>query len=383
MRRGALGLLTAAAVSLAIAAGALAASTRFVEAPSSPEAAGDGAAAIAAADFDGDGDVDLAIANGIANTITVLRNTGAGNFVELHSSPEFPGAQPNSIVAADFDADGDVDLATANVSSDNVQVLRNNGSGNFKPVPAGPEHVGDNPTWLAAADLDRDEDLDLVVTNQDSDDLSILRNKGNGNFSPETRIHDGVGDGPRRLVIADLNGDLAPDLAIVNSFGSTVTLLRNFGSGGFGPFSESPIVDASSPSSIVAPDLNGDGKLDLAFTNAGSGTVSVFLGLGRGRFRERSTSPEGIGGGSNPFALTAADFDVDGAQDLAVAVSGSDRVAILRNTGAGNLSLTPASPLTVGDFPLDIAAADVDGDGDLDLATPNSIGDNVTILRNR
>jgi hypothetical protein len=381
MRRGVLGLVLAAAVSLAIAAGALAASTRFVEAPSSPEAAGDGAGAVAAADFDGDGDGDLAIANGIANSVTVLRNNGAGNFVEPHSSPEFPGAQPNSIVAADFDADGDADLATANVSSDNVQVLRNNGSGNFLPLSAGPEDVGDNPTWLAAADLDGDEDVDLAVVNQDSDDVSILRNKGNGRFIKDTR--EGVGDGPRRLVIADFNGDSRPDLAVANSFDGTVTLLRNVGFGFFVFFSQSPIVGASAPSAIVAPDLDGDGKLDLAFTNSGTANVSVFRGLGGGRFRERSTSPEGIGGGLTPLALTAADFDVDGAQDLAVAVSGSDQVAILRNTGSGNLSLTPTSPVTVGDFPLDIAAADLDGDSDLDLATPNGLGDNVTILRNR
>ena len=101
---------------------------------------------------------------------------------------------------------------------------------------------------------------------------------------------------------------------------------------------------------------------------------------------EPATSPEPAGNG--PFSVAAADFDLDGDQDLAVAnavaaVLGTPNVTILRNNGVGNLSPAATSPEVAGGIPAAIAAADLDADGDHDLAVANLGTDNVTILRNR
>jgi FG-GAP-like repeat len=334
-------------------------------------------------DLDGDGDRDLAVTSGTLNRVEILRNNGSGRFAEIASSPEFVGGQPNSIDAADDDGDSDLDLLTANTAGDDVTVLRNNGHGNFVQAASSPESVGDNPTSVVAIDLDGDLDPDLAVANQDADTVSILRNRGNGNFTELSSSPESSGDGPKKLAAGDLDGDGDADLAIADTFGSTVTLLRNDGAGDFVPYPGSPKVGGQFPSAIALPDIDGDADRDLVFSNGGSQNVSVFRNLGGGNFAQLASSPESIGGGSSPSAIQAADLEGDGDQDLVVAVSGSDGVAVLRNPGAGNFALVPTSPETVGDFPVDVQAADLDGDTDPDLAIPNANTDNVTILRNR
>jgi hypothetical protein len=372
------------ALAAAAATAVLAASTNFTEPASSPIAVDDSPRAVALADLDGDGDRDLAVTSGTLNRVDILRNNGSARFAAVPSSPESAGGQPNAIVAADFDGDTDIDLATANALSDNVVVLRNGGHGNFVQPASSPAMAGDGPTSLVATDIDGDSDPDLVVANQDSDNVTVLRNNGSGNFAETPRSPELVGDGPRRLAAGDLDGDADPDLAVANSFDSTVTLLRNNGNGNFEPFAASPLTGGTFPSAIVLPDIDGDGDRDVVFTNSGSADVSVFRNIGAARiFKQRDTSPEAIGGGSTPLAIEAADFEGDGDQDLAVDVSGSDHVAILRNSDVGNFALAPTSPETVGDFPLDVRADDLDGDADPDLAIPNGNSDNVTILRNR
>ena len=157
------------AVALVVAAGgvfaatALAASLDLVELSSSPEAVADTPQSIAAADLDGDGDQDGATANFNSDNVTILKNTGAGDFREAASSPEAAGDGPDSIVAADLDGDGDQDLAIANENVPNVTILRNNGRGNFRERSSSPEPAGAVPAQIVAADLDGDGDQDLAV----------------------------------------------------------------------------------------------------------------------------------------------------------------------------------------------------------------------------
>ena len=153
---------------------------------------------IGRADLDGDGDVDIAVANGISNNVTILKNNGRGNFVEPASSPETAGAQPIEIVVADLDDDTDPDLAVANEGSNNVTILKNNGTGNYFQPASSPEPAGDDPHSLTAGDLDGDSDLDLAVTNQNSDDVTILKNNGTGAYFQPASSPEDAGDGPSR-----------------------------------------------------------------------------------------------------------------------------------------------------------------------------------------
>jgi uncharacterized protein with beta-barrel porin domain len=123
--------------------------------------------------LDGDGDLDLATANASSNDVSVLLNTGNGNFGAQQTYAA--GSDPRGVTAADLDGDGDLDLAIANFDSDDVSVLLNTGNGTF----AAPQTyaVGHRPRSVTAADLDADGDTDLATANVSSDDVSVLLNQ--------------------------------------------------------------------------------------------------------------------------------------------------------------------------------------------------------------
>jgi hypothetical protein len=382
-RGGRRALVVAAALVFcaALASAALAASADFHEARSSPEATGDGPRSIAVADLDGDGDQDLATTNYLSDDVTILKGSGGGNFFGRASSPETAGAIPFSIAAADLDGDGDRDLAVANADSDNVTILRNNGAGNFAQRATSPAAAGDGPSSVVAADLDGDGDRDLAVANLGSDDVTILKNSGSGKFSEPDSSPEAAGSGPFSVVAADLDGDGDQDLAVASPSSDNVTILRNNGVGNFAQPATSPEAVGAIPYSLAAADLDGDGDQDLAVANTSSDNVTILRNNGVGNFAQPATSPEAAG--AVPFSLAAADLDGDGDQDLAVANEGSDDVTILKNNGAGNFGQPDSSPEAVGTSPSSVVAADLDGDGDRDLAVANFNSNNVTILRNR
>ena len=374
-------LATAVVVFGSLVSVALAASNNFVELPSSPETTGNAPQAVVAADLDGDGDPDLATANTGDNNVTVLRNNGAGNLAEPGSSPAPAGAAPLAAGVADLDGDTDRDLAVANLDSDDVTVLFNDGAASFTQAPTSPEGVGDAPRALVVADLDGDTDQDIATGNRDSDDVTILLNDGTGEFSEPASSPAPVGATPVGITAADLDGDTDQDLAVSNVAADNVTVLRNDGSGGFTEAPSSPEATGNGPRAVMAVNIDGDADQDLAVANAGGESLTVLRNNGSAGFTEPASSPEGTGHG--PLSIGAADFDGDGDPDLAVTNHHSDDMTVLRNNGSGNFVEPASSPETVGDGATAIAPADLDGDGDPDLAIANHFEDSVTILRNR
>jgi hypothetical protein len=364
-------------ISFVAATGAIGAPLPFKEPNSSPEAAGDNPNAITAADFDGDGDRDLAVANYASNDVTILRNDGSGNFKETSQSPLLAGFRPYAITSADLDGDADNDLAVVNTSSGNVTILRN-GGGKFKQPDTSPEAVGSIPTAIAAADFDGDIDRDLAVANQGSDNVTILRNNLGLDFTVASTVQ--AGDGPSAIAAADLDGDGDADLAVANWFAPTLTILLNSG-GTFVQPPTSPEAIGNGAYGIAAADLDGDGDIDLAVANGLSHNVTILRNDLGGNFTQPSSSPIAVG--TTPTSVTAADFDGDGDNDLAVANFGSDNVTLLRNNGAGKFTEPNSSPELAGDGARSIVAGDLEPDGDSDLAIANSNSDNVTILKNR
>jgi hypothetical protein len=366
---------------LVLSATALAASLDFHEPGSSPEEAGAAPYSVVATDFDGDGDRDLAVSNAHANNVTILKNAGEGNFFEPASSPEATGAFPALLAAADLDGDGDQDLAVDNGNSNDVTILKNHGTGNFFEAGSSPEAAGGGPEQVAAADLDGDGDQDLAVANFESDDVTILKNAGAGNFFEAGSSPEAAGDGPASVVAADLDADGDQDLVTSNATSNDVTILKNGGAGHFFESTSSPEATGGFPRSVVVADLDGDGDLDLATANSQSDDVTILKNAGGGHFFEPGSSPEAAG--DSPRSVAAADFDGDGDRDLAVANDNSNDVTVLENDGGGHFTEAASSPNPAGFEPSSVADADLDGDGDIDLAVANFSSHNVTILENR
>ncbi len=297
-------------------------------------------------------------------------------YIQYDSIPFAPavnygaGDGPNGVFCADLDGDGDLDLAVASYDSDNVSILKNNGDGTYQTaVNYG---AGDGPLSVFCADLDGDTDLDLAVANDDSDNVSILKNNGDGTY--QTAVNYGAGNGPHSVFCADLDGDGDLDLAVANYYSDNVSILKNNGDGTYQTAVNYGAGDG--PSSVFCADLDGDGDLDLAVASYDSDNVSILKNNGDGTYQ----TAVNYGAGNGPHSVFCADLDGDTDLDLTVANDGSDNVSILKNNGDGTYQ--SADNYGAGDGPLSVFCADLDGDTDLDLAVANDRSDNVSILKN-
>jgi glucose/arabinose dehydrogenase len=173
---------------------------------------------------------------------------------------------------------------------------------------------------------------------------------------------------------ADLNGDGNLDLALANSGSGTVSVLLGRGDGTFASAVNYTV--GTEPKSVVAADLNGDGRADLVTANQISNNVTVLINNGNGTFAPavNYTSPAGS------HEVMAADIDGDGDRDLAVVGWGSTVVRVLRNNGNGTFA--NAADYSVGNAPHTLQMADFNGDNRADLAIGNVGSSTVSVLLN-
>jgi hypothetical protein len=200
----------------------------FTPAPGTPVAAGGFPFFLAVADLNNDGKADLAVVNGRTNTITLLQGNGDGTFTPFASSPIFLPAPTDekgftAIVAADFNEDGNADLAVADFDDSTVDILIGNATGAFTLTSQGPIAVGLNPFGLVGLDYNGDHHTDLAVSNFSDGTATLLIGKGDGTFAASGAATP-AGPAPNDIVTADFNGDGKPDLALPD-FGSTITTI--------------------------------------------------------------------------------------------------------------------------------------------------------------
>ncbi|HEV2618320.1 MAG TPA: FG-GAP-like repeat-containing protein, partial [Acidobacteriaceae bacterium] len=273
--------------------------------------------------------------------------------------------------AADFNGDGKLDLAVTIQSSNSVTIFLGHGDGTFTASPLSPA-TGSYPNAIATGDFNGDGIADLAVVNGSSNTVTILLGNGDGTFTP-TAHSPQTGSDPLSLVVGDFNGDGIQDVAVMNYYGNSVSILLGNGDGTFSTGAAQAL--GVYPSGIAAGDFNGDGIQDLAVTNYSYSTVIVLLGKGDGTFTRTTSSP---GTGPNPQSVVVADLNGDGIQDLAVTNTYADTVTTLLGKGDGSFTAGPTA--ATGADPQAIAAGNFNGSGVPGLAVVNTSGNSVTIL---
>jgi hypothetical protein len=358
---------------------------------------GSGASNVTATDINGDGRLDLVVANSNASSISVLLNTSVPGsaVVTFATRVAFDtGSSPNSLSAADVNGDGVPDLIVANYVDDTVSVLLNTTApGATVPSFASQQvfGVGTYPASVAMADVNGDGRSDIIVANYIDSTLSVLMNLTAPGASTSTFAEQKVfatEANPSSVTCADVNADGRPDLVTANLYGDSVSVLINTATPGtmelgFAP--QQAFASGRYPNGVAASDFNDDGLPDLVVANYYADTVSVLLNATSPGDEIPTFAPRQVfTAGHAPYAVAAADVSLDGLPDVIVANSLEDTVSVLVDTtviGKPILDFAEQERFGTAAIPIALAAADVNGDGDLDLISAN-YGGTISVLVN-
>ncbi|CAF4605929.1 unnamed protein product, partial [Rotaria socialis] len=259
------------------------------------------------------------------NYVGVLINNGNGIFAAQVTYPSVNG--PNCVVVVDVNGDGKVDIVVANSASNSVGVLIDTGSGTFIAQVTYSTGTGSSPQFVAAADVNGDGKIDITVANYWGGNIGVLINNGNGTFAAQVTYSTGGSSNPQVVAAADVNMDSKVDIIVANSASNSVGVFLNVGNIAFAPQVPYSTGSTSGPNSMVVIDLNGDGKLDLVTSNNAAGSFSVFLGTGSGKFLTPTTYLIG----SSISYVAPADINGDGKIDIIIALSNGNSIAVFLN----------------------------------------------------
>ena len=226
--------------------------------------------------------------------------------------------------------------------------------------------VGVTTSAILAFDLDNDGRLDLIVTGGER--VFVLHGRGDGQFDVSLSV--AAGEHPVDLAVADLDGDGLRDLAVANHGTNYVTLLFGTLGGGFEPRDHSQFrVDVSPhPHAVRLQDIDADGHADLFVDDRTPESIRLFRGVGDGTFSESTT----IEVGGDPYrGMTLTDLNGDGRLDLVT--PNPDHISVLIGDGSGGFAQDVV--LRPGFNPFSVAAADLNGDGFADLAAASGEGE--------
>lgn len=346
-------------------------------------------------DLDGDGKPDLVYGDWYSNIVSVYRNTSVpGNISMATRIDLITGTHPDDVVICDFNADGKPDMVTVNTQgalTDNISVFKNTSTtGNISFEPnfnlASGLLQGDK---LATGDIDGDGKPDLIISYGEYQKFSILRNTSiNGmiSFDPPLIVSITAPAKPGFITASDIDGDGKLDIAFNTSY-NNLYVLRNTSIGSIISFApEIELATGKNPLGILSTDIDGDNKPDILTANSNDTTISVF----------RNTSTPGnisfapifnysVAPGA-PRDIAVDDADGDGKPDIITTSSGL-LLVIKNNSSIGTLSFAPKQIYGISNGPANVSAVDIDGDGKTDiiggLSRSAANGGGIAILQNQ
>lgn len=317
---------------------------------------------VALADMDGDNDTDIVTITIYSSGISVLLNNGDGTFAAATNYP----ATARSLALADMDGDSDIDIAIAATS---VYVMFNNGTGSGFTSPVA---TGADGSTVVLADVNEDGDVDIVAVS-DAGAGNVQLGNGDGTFGLPKAFTVGSGRFAR-LAVGNINNDGKLDIVTANADDNTISVSIGAGTGDFAAPQTYP--GGETPTGIALADVDADGDLDAVTADRGGDNVSIWLNDGLGVF----TAPVPYAVGNVPYSLALSDTNGDSAVGIIATNYGSDFVSILPNDGNGDFSSGQAATYATGDTVNDVAVADIDGDGALDIVTTNLVDDSISLL---
>ncbi|MBC8753352.1 T9SS type A sorting domain-containing protein [Kordia sp. YSTF-M3] len=333
-----------------------------------------------ASDLDNDGDMDVLTASLYDSKIAWYENTdgqgafGAQQIISTNADVAV------SVYAEDLDGDGDMDVISASANDDKVAWYENTDSqGTF-----GAEQLitnADGARSIHAADMDNDGDIDVLYAASQEDKIAWYENTDSqGNFGQDHIVISNPGWN-KSVYAADIDGD--GDLDAISgsggSFGNIAWFENTDGQGSYGP-QKIITTDIDDAESVFAIDLDGDGDIDVLSASYDDNKIAWYENTdGQGTFGPQQIITTGA---SNAESVYAADLDGDGDMDIVSTYSTISSVVWFENTdGQGNFGARQTITYNA-DFAQAVYAEDIDGDGDMDILSASSGDDKIAWYEN-
>lgn len=336
---------------------------------------------IESGDIDADGRIDLVTANANGFTVYFGSATGFGDRTAMISAP---GLSSRPLAVDDFEGDGEAEIASVD-SNGRLVVARRTGGETFTTTPR-----SDSPSFAEAADLelvdlDAHAGLDFVVADRGSAaeparaGVAVALSDSSGSLSSDVlRAAGDDASGSSAVAVGDIDGDGRLDIVSAGDGANVVRIFFQDGAGSFRRPAESIAGSSvlSNPEDLIAGDFDGDGRVDLLTQSTETGVLTFFRQAADRSFASSSITT----GATNPLAIAAGDIDGDARPDIAVANVDSDTIVLLFQETSGFTRIETLSDETlVG--PEGVALGDLDGDGKIDVIASARVSGGVFVFR--
>ena len=339
----------------------------------------DGAISVFAADMDGDGDMDIVSASFNDDTIAWYENNGAADpsWTAVDIATNADGAY--SVFAADMDGDGDMDIVSASYNDDTIAWYENNGASDPSFTADDIATNADGAASVFAADLDGDGDMDIVLASTLDDTIAWYENNGASDPSWTAADIATSADGAASVFAADMDGDGDMDIISASQLDDTIAWYENNGASDPSWTKAVIATSADGAASVFAADMDGDGDMDIVSASYNDNTIAWYENNGAAN---PSWTKAVIATNANGVSVFAADVEGDGDMDVISASQNDNTIAWYENNGAADPSWTAADIVTTADGAMSVFAADMDGDGDMDIVSAEANDDTIAWYEN-
>lgn len=344
------------------------------------------AAALIAADLDGDGRTDLVTTNRRTDDLTWYRQVPGGRFAGLRVPlPPAVARSAVQVAGGDVDGDGAADLVTANAATANLTVLYQEPAGGFSLRSDVLQAEGLSGVYsVALADLTGDGRLEVIAAGRFSHDVRWFSRSPEGAWSEPRSLAGGASlRGPIRVAAADLDGDGRADIVTANQLSRNVAVFYQSATRGEFEAAAALALDGTLvPAALALGDVDGDGAADIVAGGLGSPeAIAVIWQEAPRAFRYEGAPGEGA---AVLVDIAARDLDRDGRDDVVACFSAWESTVIRVYRWGGDRKLEDARSLRFELFdlvgPAGLTAADLERDGDPDIAAVGSRSRNVLVL---
>ncbi|CAF1085715.1 unnamed protein product [Adineta ricciae] len=335
---------------------------------------------ILADDFNEDGRLDLVTANPADDTIGIFFGYDAGKFQRINEFSTSYGSLPSSLTIGDFNNDNQADIAISNYGSNNFGVFFGYGNNTFTLDKIYFTNFQSQPIMIVSSDLNNDAILDLATVNVGSDSIGIFLGNRNGSFQNQKLFSTGSGSKPQSLSVADLNNDNQSDLVVANYGTNNIGILLRYNILSFTAMNFYPRSTTNTYRSITSADLNNDHQIDIVSANYYGNNIQIFFGHGDGLLTDPISYS--TGSGSYPTSVAISDFNNDQHLDIVVTNFNTDNIGIFYNYGNGSFKNQLIYSTNSQSYPIFVTAGDFNRDNQSDIIVANYYAHNIGIFYN-